>query len=124
MITVIASINATKISKTKDENVHKIQMECISILQKLLDILEHGVDICLRIVLCYKLAMQLEKSYHFLLILNNPIQFLQNITESDIENKSEIINDIIIAYKISSDSVATFLAENITLNITRAVEGM
>ncbi|KAF3424657.1 hypothetical protein E2986_01902 [Frieseomelitta varia] len=119
---VIASINTTKISKTKDENVHKIQMECISILQKLLDILEHGVDICLRIVLCYKLAMQLEKNYQFLLILNNPIQFLQNITESDIENKSEIVNDIIIAYKISSDSVATFLAENITLNITRAVE--
>ncbi|KAK1131494.1 hypothetical protein K0M31_017777 [Melipona bicolor] len=120
---LIASINATKISKTKDENVHKIQMECISILQKLLDILEHGVDICLRIVLCYKLAMELEKSYQFLLILNNPIHFLQDITESDIENKSEIINDIIIAYKISSDSVATFLAENITLNITRAVEG-
>ncbi|KAK9299148.1 hypothetical protein QLX08_007765 [Tetragonisca angustula] len=119
---LIASINATKISKIKDENVHKIQMECISILQKLLDILKHGVDICLRIVLCYKLAMQLEKSYQFLLILNNPIQFLQNITESDIENKSEIVNDIIIAYKISSDSVATFLAENITLNITRAVE--
>lgn len=121
---MITSIS-TEMNKLKHEDVHGIQMECLSILEKLLNILEHGVDICLRIVLCYKLAMQLEKSYQFLLMLNNPIEFLQEITESDnIRNKSEIINDIVIAYKINNDNVATFLAENITLNINRAVEGM
>lgn len=100
-----------------------VQIECLLILQKLLDNLEHGLDICLRIILCYKLAMQLEKSYQVLLVLNNPIQFLQEVTESNIKDKSEIINDIIIAYKIDNDTVATFLAENITLNITSAVKG-
>ncbi|XP_050480517.1 spatacsin isoform X1 [Bombus huntii] len=119
---LITSIS-TEMNKLKHEDVHGIQMECLSILEKLFNILEHGVDICLRIVLCYKLAMQLEKSYQFLLMLNNPIEFLQEITESDsIKNKSEIINDIVIAYKINNDDVATFLAENITLNINRAVE--
>lgn len=94
------------------------------ILQKLLEALEHGVNTCLKIVLCYKLAMQLGKSYQLLLMLNNPIQFLQEITESDIEDKSEVISDIISAYKISSDTVAIFLAENITVSISHGVEGM
>lgn len=119
-ITVVTSININEMSKDKTN----IQVECLLILQKLFDILEHGLDICLRIVLCYKLAMQLEKSYQVLLVLNNPIQFLQEVTESNIKDKSEIINDIIIAYKIDNDTVATFLAENITLNITSAVKGI
>ena len=67
--------------------------------------------------------MQLGKSYQLLLMLNNPIQFLQEITESDIEDKSEVISDIISAYKISSDTVAIFLAENITVSISYGVEG-
>ncbi|CAK9804301.1 SPG11 [Anthophora quadrimaculata] len=119
-----SSVASTSISdsKPKDENIHKVQTECLSILQKLLDILEHGMDICLRIILCYKLATQLGKNYQLLLTLNNPTQFLQDITESDIEDKPEVINDIITAYKIDNDTVATFLAENITINISRAVE--
>ncbi|PBC28068.1 Spatacsin [Apis cerana cerana] len=116
---LVTSININEMSKDKTN----VQIECLLILQKLLDNLEHGLDICLRIVLCYKLAMQLEKSYQVLLVLNNPIQFLQEVTESNIKDKSEIINDIIIAYKIDNDTVATFLAENITLNITSAVKG-
>ncbi|CAL7936629.1 unnamed protein product [Xylocopa violacea] len=117
------STNASEISKPTDENVHKMQMECLRILQKSLDILEYGLDICLRIVLCYKLATQLGKSYQLLLMLNNPIQFLQEVTESDVKDKSEIISDVIAAYRIKNDTIATFLAENITINISRAVEG-
>lgn len=112
-----------EISRAKDETIHKAQMECLSLLQKLLKTLEHGVDICLRIVLCYKLAIQLGKSYQFLLLLNNPFQFLQDITDSDIKNKCEALSDIITAYKISNDTVAVFLAESIAVNITRAIEG-
>nr|XP_034171053.1 spatacsin isoform X2 [Osmia lignaria] len=117
------STNTSEINKIKDENIHKVQIECLLILQKSLEALEHGVNTCLKIVLCYKLAMQLGKSYQLLLMLNNPIQFLQEITESDIEDKSEVISDIISAYKISSDTVAIFLAENITVNISHGVEG-
>lgn len=120
---LITSTNIGEISKAKDEAIHKAQMECLSLLQKLLKTLEHGVDICLRIVLCYKLAIQLGKSYQFLLLLNNPFQFLQEITDSDIRNKCEALSDIITAYKISNDTVAVFLAESITVNITRAIEG-
>ncbi|XP_076176182.1 spatacsin isoform X3 [Ptiloglossa arizonensis] len=115
--------NTEKIRKTKDESVYKIQMECLSILEKLYNTLKHGSETCLRIVLCYKLAIQLGKSYHSLLILKNPFQFLQEIAECNIDNKSEVFNDIIIAYKISNDTVAAFLAENITANVTRAIEG-
>ncbi|KZC04326.1 PREDICTED: spatacsin [Dufourea novaeangliae] len=114
--------NLNEISKTKDANVHKVQMESLSILQTIFKTLKHGQDICLRIVLYYKLAMQLGRSYHFLLVLNDPVQFLQEVTESNIENKSEVFHDIITAYKMNNDTVVTFLTENITVNIIRAIE--
>nr|XP_012135131.1 PREDICTED: spatacsin isoform X2 [Megachile rotundata] len=117
------STSTSEINKIRDENIYKVQIECLSTLQKLLETLEHGANICLKVVLCYKLAMQLGKSYQLLLKLNNPIQFLQEVAESDIEDKSEVISDIITAYKISNNTIAKFLAENITMKISRGVEG-
>jgi len=98
-------------------------MECISILDRLSKTLKHGKEICLRIVLCYKLAARLGKTYESLLMLNDPIKFLQEIVESNAENKFETANDIIVSYKITTENVATFLAENITTYISRAIEG-
>ncbi|KAG7198542.1 hypothetical protein KM043_005909 [Ampulex compressa] len=112
----------SKASDSKNANAYQLQMECISMMQRLLEALQHGNDICLRVVLCYKLAIRLGKSYQAVLLLNNPIQFLKEITQSNIDNKIEIANDIIVAHKIKNDSVAIFLAENITLNIRHAIE--
>lgn len=98
-------------------------MECISILEKLSESLKHGNEICLRIISCYKLATRLEKTYQSLLMLSNPIKFLQETIESNIENKFETANNIIISYKIKTEDVAIFLTENITMQISRAVEG-
>lgn len=98
-------------------------MECISILEKLSETLKHGNGICLRIISCYKLAVCLKKTYQSLLMLKNPIKFLQEIVDSNIENKLEIANNIITSYKIKTESVATFLTENIATHITRAIEG-
>lgn len=99
------------------------EMECISILERLSEILAHGNEICFRIVSCYKLAMRLGKTYQSLLMLKDPIKFLQEIIESNIENKFETANDIITSYKIKTENVATFLSENITMHINRAIEG-
>lgn len=113
-------------NKTNDTKItinHHLQMECISILEKLSETLKYGNEICLRIVSCYKLAVHLKKTYQSLLLLNDPIKFLQGITESNIENKLETANIIIMSYKIKAESVAIFLTENITTHITRTVEG-
>jgi len=56
-------------------------------------------------------------------MLKDPIKFLQEIVESNIENKFETANDIIMSYKIKTANVATFLTENITMHINRAIEG-
>ncbi|KAL6259083.1 hypothetical protein P5V15_009005 [Pogonomyrmex californicus] len=109
-------------SKINDTAISNRQMECISILEKLSEILKHGNEICFRIVSCYKLATRLGKTYQLLLILKEPIKFLQEIIESNIENKFETANDIIMSFKIKTEDVATFLTENITLHINRAME--
>ncbi|XP_078044398.1 LOW QUALITY PROTEIN: spatacsin [Augochlora pura] len=119
-VTTLTSLSET--NKLMDGNVQNTQTDCLTILKTLLKSLEHGQDICLRIVLYYKLAVQLGKSYCFLLTLNDPIQFLQEISESNIENKLEVFADLITAYNISNDTVATFLSDNITANIRRAIE--
>lgn len=110
-------------SKTNDTTISNRQIECISILEKLSEVLKHGNEICFRIVSCYKLATRLGKTYQSLLILKDPIKFLQEIIESNIENKFETANDIIMSYKINTENVATFLTENITMHINRSVEG-
>ncbi|XP_036147229.1 spatacsin isoform X2 [Monomorium pharaonis] len=109
-------------SKTNDTTNSHLQMECISILEKLSKNLKHGNEICLRIISCYKLATRLGKTYQSLLMLKDPIKFLQEITESNIENKFETANDIIMSYKIKTENIATFLTENITTHINRAIE--
>lgn len=112
-------------SKTNDTTVisnHQLQMECITILEKLLETLKHGNEICSRIVSCYKLAVRLRKTYQSLLMLNNPIKYLQEITESNIEHKMEAANNIIISCKIKTEDVVAFLTENIMVYINRAIE--
>lgn len=93
------------------------------ILEKLSETLQHGNMICSRIISCYKLAVRLKKTYQSLLMLNNPIKFLKEITESNVENKCETANNIITSYKITTESVATFLTENIIAHINHAIEG-
>ncbi|XP_072747233.1 spatacsin [Anoplolepis gracilipes] len=120
--TISSAIETNKTNDTTITNNHQLQMECISILEKLLETLKYGNEICLRIISCYKLAARLGKTYQSLLILNNPIKFLQETIESNIENKFETANNIIISYKIKTEDVAIFLTENITMHISRAIE--
>ncbi|XP_018364335.1 PREDICTED: spatacsin isoform X1 [Trachymyrmex cornetzi] len=119
--TISSIVEPSKTDDTTISNRH-FQMECISILEKLSEILAHGKETCFRIVSCYKLAVLLGKTYQSLLILKDPIKFLQEIVESNIENKFETANDIIMSYKIKTANVATFLTENITMHINSAIE--
>lgn len=122
MNTISSIVESSKTDDTTISNRH-LQMECISILEKLSKILVYGKETCFRIVSCYKLAVLLGKTYQSLLMLKDPIKFLQEIVESNIENKFETANDIIMSYKIKTANVATFLTENITMHINRATEG-
>lgn len=121
--TVSSAIETRNTNDTTITNSHQLEMECISILEKLSETLKHGNEICLRIISCYKLAARLGKTYQSLLLLSNPIKFLQEIMESNIESKFETANEIIISYKIKTEDVAIFLTENIKMHISRATEG-
>ncbi|XP_020295554.1 spatacsin isoform X2 [Pseudomyrmex gracilis] len=119
---ILSSSEPDKTSDTNITGTRQLQTECISVLEKLSETLNHGNEICSRVVSCYKLAARLGKTYHSLLMLNNPLKFLQEVVESNIENKFETANDIIVSYKIGTESVATFLTENIIMHINRAIE--
>ncbi|XP_043488145.1 spatacsin [Polistes fuscatus] len=122
-----SSINTigTESGKTVDVKstpIRQNQIECMSMLEKLMKTLRNGVDTGSRIFLCYKLAIRLGKSYQSLIKLDEPVQLLQEVTDSNIDNKFETANDIIIAYKIKSNEIASFLTKNIVDSITKAIE--
>ncbi|KAF7381387.1 hypothetical protein HZH66_013781 [Vespula vulgaris] len=115
-------IESGKIIDVKSTPVRQHQIECMSVLEKLMKTLRNGTDIGSRIFLCYKLAIRLGKSYQSLIKLDEPVQLLQEVTDSNIDNKFETANDIIIAYKIKSNEIALFLTKNIVESITKAIE--
>ncbi|XP_047365730.1 spatacsin isoform X2 [Vespa velutina] len=115
-------IESGKTIDVKSTSVRQHQMECMSVLEKLMKTLRNGTDTGSRIFLCYKLAIRLGKSYQSLIKLDKPVQLLQEVTDSNIDNKFETANDIIIAYKIKGNEIATFLTKNIVDSITKAIE--
>ncbi|XP_035737182.1 spatacsin-like isoform X2 [Vespa mandarinia] len=115
-------IESGKTIDVKSTSVRQHQMECMSVLEKLMKTLRNGTDTGSRIFLCYKLAIRLGKSYQSLIKLDKPVQLLQEVTDSNIDNKFETANDIIIAYKIKGNEIASFLTKNIVDSITKAIE--
>jgi hypothetical protein len=99
------------------------QLDCLSLLTNLIETLNHGMNIGIRILLCYRLAIQLGKSYQALLTLKNPMQLLQEIISGSCDRKLEIARDIITAYQIENQQIASFLAEEIVAHITQIIEG-
>ena len=103
--------------------VNQEQSDCMHLLTKLLKSLKNGITIGTRVMTCYKLAVNLGKSYQALLILNDPMRLLKEVVLSNHDRALELSSDIITAYQIASREVAQFLAEEIVASITRVVEG-
>ncbi|KAK2583208.1 hypothetical protein KPH14_009228 [Odynerus spinipes] len=117
-----AGIESGKTIDVKSTTIRQHQIECMSVIEKLIKTLHHGINTGSRILLCYKLSMRLGRPYQSLIKLSEPVQLLQEVTESNIDNKFETANDIIIAYRIKSNEIASFLTKNIVDNITKAIE--
>lgn len=99
------------------------QSDRLALLTTLIENLEHGVDIGVRVLLCYRLAVQLDKTYQVLLTNGNPMQLLQEVISGPNDRKLEIARDIITAYQIENQTIARFLAEEIVAHITQVIEG-
>lgn len=95
----------------------------LSLLTNLTEVLNHGIDIAIRILLYYRLSVQIGRSYQILLTLNSPMSFLQEIVRSPYDRKLELAQDIITAYQIENQEVANFLSEEIVAHITQIIEG-
>lgn len=121
-----ANVNVNNISEATNATLiveKQEQLDCLSLLTNLIETLNHGVDIGVRILMCYQLAVQLGKSYQVLLTLNKPMQLLQEIVSSLCDRKLEIARDIITTYQIENQRIAHFLAEEIVAHITQVIEG-
>ncbi|KAK0162920.1 hypothetical protein PV327_006649 [Microctonus hyperodae] len=109
---------------TSTPAMQKIQMDCIDLLEKLINNLQHGINVAKKILLLYKISTYLKKSYSSLLISQNPMTVLYEITEinSPRVQNSTLINDAIAAYRIKNTEIVKFLVGEWILHITREVE--
>ncbi|XP_058809210.1 spatacsin [Phymastichus coffea] len=119
------SINSSNTSEAENATMileQQEQWDRLSLLTTLIENLEHGIDIGVRVLLCYRLAVQLGKTYQALLTLSKPVQLLQEVISSPNDRKLEIARDIITAYQITNQRIAHFLAEEIVAHITQVIE--
>lgn len=99
------------------------KIDCITQLEKLTEILTHGVTAGRKVLLCYKLAAHLGKSYQSLLTLNDPVAFLEEIVSEECDYKLEVAKDVVTAYRVNNRQLAEFLSAKIVDAVTRHVEG-
>ena len=119
--TAIVSMSSESNIISSKENQE--QTDCLNLLTNLVESLEHGINIGIRILLCYRLSIQTGRSYEVLLTLNNSMQFFQETIRGPNPRKLEIARDIVVAYKIENQTLANFLAEEIVAHITQVIEG-
>ncbi|XP_043283377.1 spatacsin [Venturia canescens] len=117
-----SSGNTTDGAETSSVMIQQIQLESLSMIDKLVKSLQNGFAIGTRILLCTKLGTYLRRSYQSLLTLENPMQLLYEVVGSNCDRKLEMVGDIIVAYRIKNEMVAKFLAEEIVANTPRLVE--
>ncbi|XP_014213188.1 spatacsin [Copidosoma floridanum] len=121
-LSLSSSTNLSKVASAALVMEQQEQLDCLALLTNLVATLNHGVDIGIRILLCYRLALQLGKRYHVLLTLSNPMQLLRETVSGPSDRRLEIARDIITAYQIENESIANFLSEEIVAHITQVIE--
>ncbi|XP_046417666.1 spatacsin isoform X2 [Neodiprion fabricii] len=100
-----------------------VKIDCIFQLERFTEILSHGIAAGRKVLLCYRLATHLGKSYQNLLTLTDPIAFLEEIVAGECDYKLEVIKDVVAAYNINNHQLAEFLSEKIESSIVRHIEG-
>ncbi|XP_046739690.1 spatacsin isoform X2 [Diprion similis] len=100
-----------------------VKIDCIFQLERFTEILSHGITAGRKVLLCYRLAAHLGKSYQNLLTLTDPIAFLEEIVAGECDYKLEVIKDIVAAYNVNNHQLAEFLSGKIESTIVRHIEG-
>lgn len=98
------------------------QIDCIVLLEKLVKNLQHGFNVGNKILLLYRLATSLKRTYRIMLRSRDPMEILYEITGINCSRKLELISDVIAAYRIKNTEVVKFLAGEVILHVTRQVE--
>lgn len=109
-------------SPNESNRIQQSQTDCISLLEKLVKNLAHGMDVGNKILILYKLSTHLKRSYRTLLMSRDPMEMLYEITNINRSNKFALMGEVISAYRIQSTEVTKFLAGDIVIHLTKQVE--
>ncbi|XP_069672308.1 spatacsin [Periplaneta americana] len=94
-----------------------------SVLEKLVEHLQYGKRLGNRILYCYRVAMNLDKSYQEVLKLEDPLELLKKSVTEDLCNKFIVASDIMQAAQMTSEEVATFLCSEISTAMIVHMQG-
>ncbi|GLH06998.1 Uncharacterized protein GBIM_12563 [Gryllus bimaculatus] len=96
------------------------RQDTLTALEKLTGRLEHGTAIGNRVVMCYRVAMNLDLNYLEVLVMREPLNLLKTALADDCLNKFIVASDIITAAQINSTEVAEFMAREILEAVTKS----
>lgn len=88
------------------DNMHENPtQDTLAILESLIQHINNGVDIAQRLLMFYRISVNIEKEYHEIVTIKRPMRMLKDALENDCRNKLEVVYDFVTVYKWSKEEV-------------------
>lgn len=109
-------------SENAEINVQDKQ-DTLSVLEKLVEHLQHGRKVGSRLVCCYRVAMNLDKAYQDILEMEDPLSLLGTALADDNCSKFLVASDLMLAAQMNSEEVSSFLCQELVSSIRNHMQG-
>ncbi|XP_059487739.1 spatacsin [Neocloeon triangulifer] len=111
--------HSTSLSSDFVELPPKEQQEALAAIEKLSDRLLHGKIIGERIAACFRVAMNMDKSYIDIITMENPLSVLKAAISKDCLSKFAVASDLSLAGQISKEDMTAFLRDEILAAVSK-----
>lgn len=88
-----------------DNNFESPSQDTLAILEALIQHVNNGIEIAQRILMLYRISVNIEKEYHEIATIKKAMNMLKEAIENDCRNKYEVVHDFVIVYKWSKEEV-------------------
>ncbi|XP_017775225.1 PREDICTED: spatacsin [Nicrophorus vespilloides] len=122
-LTSVVSSYSSQFSRSPGMNTVEFEsnnLDSVSqLIENLIENLKSGLEVGQKILMTYRISVNVEKSYRNILELTNPMNLLLEVVNGDCVNKLEVIQDFSMLYKWNRQQIADFLCEQIILTSQR-----
>lgn len=92
-------LSSTTIPENNSENA---SFDTLALLETMTDRLKNGSNIASRILMCYRISINVNKPYQDIVKHGDSPELLKSALENDCKNKLEVVHDVFVIFKWSN----------------------